>query len=158
EFAIRRAATPTAAQRMKAPCPRPWLCAYTMADEGAARKGEAARAWPDEWKQNQMSARSSAIRIALAVLLGCHARTTVLAQAAVDLELVLAVDVSGSVNQTRFELQKQGYAAAFRDARVVHAIRSGANRAITVTMVQWTGPELHVQVVPWTLIGNQTSA
>jgi len=107
---------------------------------------------------NQMSARSSVVRIALAAFLCCLAGTAALAQSAVDLELVLAVDVSGSVNQARFELQKQGYVAAFRDARVVHAIRSGANRAITVTMVQWTGPQLHVQVVPWTLVGNQTSA
>ena len=45
-------------------------------------------------------------------------------QSAVDLVLVLAVDVSGSVNQRRFELQRDGYAAAFRDPRVLKAIRS----------------------------------
>lgn len=55
----------------------------------------------------------------------------------VDLQLVLAVDVSGSVNQTRFELQKQGYAAAFRNSAALDAIRSGTNQAIAVTMVQW---------------------
>src|SRR5581483_4864686 len=46
------------------------------------------------------------------------------AQTAVDLQLVLAVDASGSVNHYRFELQKQGYVAAFRHARVLQAIRS----------------------------------
>jgi hypothetical protein len=46
-----------------------------------------------------------------------------LAQTPVDLQLVLAVDVSGSVNQSRFELQRDGYVAAFRNARVLETIR-----------------------------------
>jgi hypothetical protein len=76
----------------------------------------------------------------------------------VDLQLVLAVDASGSVDQARFDLQKQGYAAAFRSRQVLNAIRSGPSRAISVTMVQWTGPALQVQVVPWTRIGDEKSA
>ena len=78
--------------------------------------------------------------------------------ATTDLLLVLAVDASGSVNQTRFELQKQGYAAAFRHTQVLNAILSGSTQSIAVTMLQWTGPSLHVQVVPWTLIKDQTTA
>ncbi len=74
---------------------------------------------------------------------------------AVDLRLVLAVDASGSVNETRFELQKQGYAAAFRNPRVLNAIRSGALGKIAVTIMQWTGPALQVQVIPWTVISNE---
>jgi hypothetical protein len=80
------------------------------------------------------------------------------AQNSVDLQLVLAVDASGSVNQTRFELQKQGYAAAFRDPQVLHAIGAGARRAIAVAMVQWTGPTLHVMVLDWTVIHDEASA
>ena len=76
----------------------------------------------------------------------------------VDLVLVLAVDASGSVSQQRFELQKQGYAAAFRDSRVLNAIRSGAAQSVAVTMFQWTGPRLHIQVVPWLLIKDEASA
>jgi Protein of unknown function (DUF1194) len=75
-----------------------------------------------------------------------------------DIILVLAVDASGSVNQTRFELQRDGYAAAFRNPRVLNAIRSGTTQAIAVTMVQWTGPTLHVQTVPWTLIKDEATA
>jgi hypothetical protein len=56
------------------------------------------------------------------------------AEAQVDLQLVLAVDTSGSVNMYRFELQKKGYAGAFRDPRVLAAIRSGTFQAIAVTM------------------------
>src|SRR5919108_4802751 len=98
------------------------------------------------------------IRFAAALLLACGVCTLAFAQTAVDLQLVLAVDASGSVDQRRFELQKQGYAAAFRDPRVLHAIQSGAAQAIAVTMVQWTGPELQLQVLPWTLIKDATTA
>lgn len=76
----------------------------------------------------------------------------------VDLALVLAVDASGSVDQRRFELQKQGYAAAFRSPRVIRAIRSGAAQAVAVTMVQWTGPVLQNQVIGWTVIRDAASA
>jgi len=76
----------------------------------------------------------------------------------VDLALVLAVDASGSVDQARFELQKQGYVAAFRHPRVISAIQSGTSGAIAVIMMQWTGPALQVTAVPWTKISDATSA
>jgi hypothetical protein len=72
--------------------------------------------------------------------------------------LVLAVDTSGSVSSQRFELQKQGYAAAFRNPRVLNGIRSLARQSIAVTMMQWTGPRLHVVVVDWSQIGDEASA
>jgi hypothetical protein len=75
-----------------------------------------------------------------------------------DLALVLAVDASGSVNQTRFDLQKHGYAQAFRSPKVIDAIGAGADHAIAVAMVQWTGPTLHVQVIDWTRVSDAASA
>jgi hypothetical protein len=80
------------------------------------------------------------------------------ASTAVDLQLVLAVDASGSVNETRFELQKRGYADAFRNPRVIDAVAAGARHAIAVTMTQWTGPNLHVQVIDWTRVSDEASA
>jgi hypothetical protein len=80
------------------------------------------------------------------------------AQTPVDLQLVLAVDTSGSVDQYRFELQKNGYVSAFRHPHVLQAIRSGPNQAISVTMMQWTGPALQVRVGTWTRIGDEESA
>ncbi len=77
------------------------------------------------------------------------------AQRMVDLQLVLAVDASGSVDASRFELQKQGYADAFRHPRIVAAIRSGPARAIACTMMQWTGPAMQVHAVPWTLLDGE---
>src|SRR4051794_21652953 len=70
----------------------------------------------------------------------------------VDLALVLAVDASGSVDRVRFELQKQGYVAAFRHPRVIGAIQSGPTQSIAIIMMQWTGPALQVTAVPWTKI------
>ncbi|HUZ74645.1 MAG TPA: DUF1194 domain-containing protein [Stellaceae bacterium] len=80
------------------------------------------------------------------------------AQTDVDVALVLAVDASGSVNETRFELQKHGYAAAFRNPRVVEAIAAGSQRRIAVAMVQWTGPSLHALTVDWTFVHDAASA
>ena len=79
-------------------------------------------------------------------------------QADTALNLVLAVDTSGSVSAGRFELQKQGYAAAFRNPRVLASIRSLDTQSIAVTMMQWTGPRLHVVVVDWTQIKDEASA
>jgi uncharacterized protein DUF1194 len=93
-----------------------------------------------------------------ALLLGAVMRGPVAAQTAVDLQLVLAVDVSGSVNQVRFELQRDGYVAAFRHPHVLAAIRSGPSGAIAVTVTQWTGPALQFQVVGWTRISDAASA
>ena len=75
----------------------------------------------------------------------------------VALALVLAVDASGSVDNRRFELQKQGYAAAFRSPKVLNSIRSLMTQSIAVAMVQWTGPRLHVVAVDWMLVKDETS-
>ena len=75
----------------------------------------------------------------------------------VALALVLAVDASGSVDNRRFELQKQGYGAAFRSPKVLNSIRSLMTQSIAVTMVQWTGPRLHVVVVDWMLVKDEAS-
>jgi hypothetical protein len=79
------------------------------------------------------------------------------AQTQVDLQLVLAVDASGSVSEARFELQKRGYVAAFRNPRLLRAVQSGATQSIAVTMMQWTGPTLQVQVVPWMIVRDEAS-
>jgi hypothetical protein len=98
------------------------------------------------------------LKYALGCLLLLFGAAPAAAQTAVDLQLVLAVDTSGSVDQVRFELQKRGYVAAFRHDRVVQAVRSGPHQAIAVTMIQWTGPELQVQTVGWTMIRDQETA
>src|SRR5487761_2184091 len=70
---------------------------------------------------------------ALALLAVLCPRETAVAAEPVDVQLVLAIDTSGSVNQRRFELQQQGYVVAFRDPRVLQAIESGIARSIAIT-------------------------
>jgi hypothetical protein len=76
----------------------------------------------------------------------------------VDLALVLAVDVSGSVNNERFELQRRGYAEAFASREVMDAIAAGENHAIVVTLVEWSGAGHQRQMIGWTLVEDATSA
>jgi hypothetical protein len=83
---------------------------------------------------------------------------TVRAQTAVDLHLVLAVDCSGSVDYTRFELQRKGYVDALRNPKVLEAIRGGETQSIAVALFQWTGPRLQAEIVPWTQIKDAASA
>jgi hypothetical protein len=74
------------------------------------------------------------------------------AEGAVDLQLVLAVDTSGSVSQLRFILQRSGYADAFRSRDVAQAIASGRSQAIAVCMTFWTGYAMQTMAVPWTRV------
>ena len=95
----------------------------------------------------------------LAVVLGIGFATAQPAAAkSVDLALVLAVDVSGSVNNERFELQRRGYAEAFASREVMDAIAAGENHAIIVTLVEWSGAGHQRQVIGWTLVEDAASA
>src|SRR5262245_3501280 len=133
--------------RQQPPCRCPWQ------SRSQGRLAQRPRVF--RLAQDVLAAALGGLLVALAVsqLSGAPAA----AQTAVDLQLVLAVDASGSVSEERFELQKRGYVAAFRNPQLVRAIGSGPARAIAVTMVQWTGPPLQVQVVPWMIVNDETS-
>lgn len=75
----------------------------------------------------------------------------------VDLELVLAVDVSRSVDDQEFELQRRGYARAFTHPTVIRAIQANPLRKIAVAFVEWSGAEFQKTVVPWTEIADAES-
>jgi hypothetical protein len=81
-----------------------------------------------------------------------------LAQTATDLELVIAVDVSLSMDLDEQRLQRDGYVAAFRDREVQKAITSGPNGRVAVTYVEWAGPLTQQVIVPWTTIDGQAAA
>ena len=76
----------------------------------------------------------------------------------VDLQLVLAVDVSLSMDNEEQQLQRQAYVAAFRDRLVHDAIRAGASGRIAVIYVEWSGDEEQRIVIPWTLIDSPEAA
>ncbi|MCB1490015.1 MAG: DUF1194 domain-containing protein [Bauldia sp.] len=76
----------------------------------------------------------------------------------VDLELVLAVDVSGSMDRGEADLQRQGYVAAFRHPDVIRAIESGLHGKIAVSYVEWAGPQYQNVAVPWSIVSDAGSA
>ena len=81
-----------------------------------------------------------------------------MAQQFVDLELVLAVDVSASVNESEFRLQMHGIADAFRDPEVVSALLSSGGLGVAVSVVQWADQSEQDVSVDWTLITDAASA
>jgi Protein of unknown function (DUF1194) len=78
--------------------------------------------------------------------------------AEVDLELVLAIDVSRSMDDEELELQRQGYAQAFVHHAIVEAIKGGPRGRIAVTMVEWAGANYQKVIVPWTIVDGADSA
>jgi len=76
----------------------------------------------------------------------------------VDLELVLAVDISGSVDEEEARLQRSGYVAALTDPDVLKAIRSGPFGRIAIAYFEWSGPETRRLILDWTMIEDQATA
>jgi hypothetical protein len=76
----------------------------------------------------------------------------------VDLLLVLAVDVSRSIDAAKFQLQREGYAAAVADPRVLDAIKSGRTGRVGLTLVEWSGVGAQKVVVDWATIEDASSA
>ena len=81
-----------------------------------------------------------------------------LAQTRVDLELVLTVDISLSMDLDEQRLQRDGYIAAFRDAELHRAIAAGPSGKIAVTYIEWAGQFVQLLVMPWTLIDSPAAA
>ena len=76
----------------------------------------------------------------------------------VDLMLVLASDVSRSVDGPKFQLQREGYSSAILNPRVLEAIRSGASGRIALCFVEWSGASSQKVVIDWTVIDGPQSA
>ena len=80
------------------------------------------------------------------------------AQTEVDVELVLAVDVSRSMDADERLLQRNGYVEAFRHREVIRAIESGLIGRIAVTYFEWAGVGRSKVIAPWTIISNAGDA
>jgi hypothetical protein len=106
----------------------------------------------------RLAVRFLAIRflaLAAAVMLAAPMAS---AAEAVDLLLVFAADVSRSVDQPKFQLQRDGYAAAITNPRVLDAIRSGPHHRIAVCFVEWSGAGAQKLLIDWTVISDAASA
>ena len=96
--------------------------------------------------------RAAALLTLLLLSISAHAAEPV------DLALVLVSDVSRSIDDSEFDLQKHGYAAAFQDPRVLAAIHNGTVGAIAVAYVEFAGSYEVRTVVDWTVIRDADSA
>jgi Protein of unknown function (DUF1194) len=76
----------------------------------------------------------------------------------VDLQLVLAVDVSRSIDEVEAELQRRGYIEAMTNERVIDAILSGENKRIAVCYTEWAGTHYQMVVIDWTVIDSAAAA
>jgi Protein of unknown function (DUF1194) len=76
----------------------------------------------------------------------------------VDLKLVIATDVSRSINDEEATIQREGIAEAFNSPEVIKAIQSGALGRIAVAMLDWSSPEFNRVVLDWTMIDGKNSA
>ena len=76
----------------------------------------------------------------------------------VDIKLVIATDVSRSINDEEAAIQRDGMAEAFTSPEVIKAIQSGALGRIAVAMLDWSSPEFNRVVLDWTIIDGKNSA
>jgi hypothetical protein len=90
--------------------------------------------------------------------IACDSTASAQGQLEVDLELILAVDVSRSMDGDEHRLQRDGYVAAFRHPDLLQAIKSGAFGRIAVVYFEWAGSRHQSVAVPWTIVGNGAEA
>ena len=76
----------------------------------------------------------------------------------VELELAIALDVSGSVDAAEFDLQVSGLTMALRDPQVVAAIEASGRDGIAIAVVQWSCPGRQAQAVDWTRLRTADDA
>ena len=104
---------------------------------------------------SRFGAWRAALGLAISVLPGA---IPALAAEPVDVELVLAVDVSLSMSPGELDIQRRGYATALTDERVIRAIADGAHGRIAVTYFEWAGSSSQNVIVPWTIIQSREDA
>lgn len=108
-----------------------------------------------------MAGRSSfpwLLRAVILALLNGGMTTSVAADVPVDLELILAIDSSDSVNGGEYALQVGGLAQAFRDPEVHRAIRGGMLGSIVVAVIEWSGRYQQIVQIPWTRLDGPAAA
>jgi len=103
-------------------------------------------------------ARLLGLLLALVTLAMTGAATPARSSEQMDLLLVLAADVSRSVDHLKHRLQREGYAAAISDKRVLDAISSGRHRRIAVCYVEWSGVTAQRLLIDWTVIDGPDAA
>jgi hypothetical protein len=76
----------------------------------------------------------------------------------VDLQLVIAIDVLASMDESRRRVQREGYARAIRSAEVLAAIKSGPHGRIAIACFGWATPDYQRVIAPWTIVESRADA
>jgi hypothetical protein len=99
-----------------------------------------------------------ALLFGLLLCFGLALPAKVVAAEPVDVELVLAVDISRSMDPEEFALQRAGYVAALRHPDFINAVRAGNHGRIALTYFEWAGTVRHETQLPWTVIDGAETA
>ncbi len=104
------------------------------------------------WRLVFLAAGAGAALAALAMApVRAHAET-------VDAAIVLAADVSRSIDDDEFELQRRGYAKAVTSPQFLQAVQGGAHGAVALCLVEWAGPDQQAVVAKWMVIRDGEAA
>ena len=101
---------------------------------------------------------SAALMFGVGMMLSLESPRAYAAQQQVDVKLVLAMDVSGSIDNDELQLEREGTADAFLDPDVIKAIQNGSVGRIAVTMIDFSMPPYNKIVVDWHIIRDRASA
>lgn len=96
--------------------------------------------------------------VCLVTLAGTRLGGPALAEERVDVLLVLAADISRSVDAAKFKLQREGYAAALTNPKVIAAIQSVETGRVAICFVEWSGSSAQTVAVDWTSVGTLEEA
>jgi hypothetical protein len=103
-------------------------------------------------------ARGAGLLLGAALAASSGGAAAVAQELPVDLELVLAVDVSGSIDAEEARQQRDGYVAAIADAAVVQAIQANFHRRIAVLYLEWASADYQRVALDWAIIEDDASA
>ncbi|HEX8663410.1 MAG TPA: DUF1194 domain-containing protein [Beijerinckiaceae bacterium] len=108
--------------------------------------------------QGKRVARRSGLRFVASVVVALLLHGRAVAAPEVDVALVLAVDISNSMDPEEQALQREGFVAAFRSPLVHDALRKGTLGRVAVTYMEWAGSATQQVLIPWTVIESSDEA
>jgi hypothetical protein len=103
--------------------------------------------------RNRLVSFAAGLAFGAAALLpkATHAQT-------VDAAIALAADVSRSIDDDEFQLQRRGYAAALTNAQFLNAVQAGAQGAVALCFIEWAGADQQAVVAKWAIVRNRQDA
>src|ERR1019366_8579118 len=104
------------------------------------------------WQRRLVSFTAGVVFAVIAILPAMTRAQTV------DVAIALAADVSRSIDDEEFQLQRRGYAAAVTNPQFMHAIQAGAHGAIALCLLEWAGPDQLAVVAKWMVIRDGKGA